>query len=81
MSDKAEWTEVESVEDITDEIAAMVRSVIEGYYATGRIDWEDVWDRIERYPLDDGTKLSLPGDLASPVFKKLKEIGKEAQAE
>lgn len=77
----AEWTEVKSVEDITDEIAAMVRGVVEGWYPTGRIDWGNVWDRIERYPLDDGTKLSLPGDLASPVFKRLKEIGRKAQAE
>lgn len=81
MSSEARWTEVRTVADITDEVREIVQSTVEGWYPSGRIEWNDLWDRIESVPLDDGTKPSLPGDLSSPVFKELKKIAKEAQAE
>jgi hypothetical protein len=71
-----DYTSPVAVDDVTDEMIEMVRGIIDGWYSEGRVDWEDVWDRMERIPLDDGTALNLPTDLASPVFARLKKEGR-----
>lgn len=81
MSAETRWTELKSVEDITDEVREIVRDVVEGWFSTGRIDEEDFADRVEGKTLNDGSKLLLPQTFAHPVFKELKKIAKEAQAE
>lgn len=81
MSSEVRWTELKTVEDITDEIREIVQGVVEGWFSSGRINQEDFADRVEGHTLNDGSKLLLPQTFAHPVFKELKKIAKEAQAE
>ena len=54
--------------------AGSVRAVdiVDGGYNEGRIDWEDVWDRLEKQTLDDGRGIDLGTDLLSPALTALK---------
>ena len=81
MKPETRWTELKVLDDITDEVRQIVRSIVEGWYPTGRIDWEDLADRIDGTTLEDGSALSLPNHFDHPIFKELKKIAKEAQAE
>ena len=69
---EAKLTSIHAVEDVTDEIIELVNGVVEGWYSEGRIDWSDVWDRVEGAELEDGTELDLGTDLGSPALNKLK---------
>lgn len=57
-----------------DAIREDIEAVVEGWYPTGRIDWEDLLDRIEDRGYDLGT------DLTSPAIKRIKAIVKEIRA-
>lgn len=81
MSSETRWTELKAVEDITDEVREIVRSVVEGWFSTGPINQEEFADRVEGQTLNDGSKLLLPQTFAHLVFRELKKIAKEAQAE
>ena len=76
-SGERKYTSPTTADDVTEEMVEIVRGILEGWYNEGRIDWEDVWDRAERIPLDDGTELDLPQDLGSPVYKALKKRARE----
>lgn len=53
---------------VTDELVEAAYEIVDGWYQEGRIDWEDVWDRLERQQdLDLGT------DLLSPELKEIKK--------
>ncbi|MFI6495997.1 hypothetical protein [Nonomuraea typhae] len=54
--------------EVTDELVEAAYEIVDGWYQTGQIDWEDVWDRLERQ-IDD---LDLGTDLGSPELKELK---------
>lgn len=71
MSEDVKWTDVTDEDQVTEEILKIAEGVIDGWYSTGPIDWDDVWDRIDGAPLDDGTKLNIGNDLSSPVIMKL----------
>jgi hypothetical protein len=64
--------EVRAAEDVTDEVLEIVQGIVEGWYDEGRIDWEDVWDRMEKSVLDDGRGIDMGEDLGSPAIKKIK---------
>jgi hypothetical protein len=64
--------EVRTAEDVTDEVLEIVQGIVEGWYDEGRIDWEDVWDRMEKSVLDDGRGIDMGEDLGSPAIKKIK---------
>jgi hypothetical protein len=64
--------EVRTAEDVTDEVLEIVRGIVEGWYDEGRIDWEDVWDRMEKSVLDDGRGIDMGGDLGTPAIRKIK---------
>jgi hypothetical protein len=64
--------EVRTAEDVTDEVLEIVQGIVEGWYDEGRIDWEDVWDRMEKSVLDDGRGIDMGDDLGSPAIKKIK---------
>lgn len=64
--------EVRTAEDVTPEIIEIVQGIVEGWYDEGRIDWEDVWDRVERTYLDDGRGIDMGTDLGSPAILKIK---------
>jgi hypothetical protein len=65
--------EVRTAEDVTDEVMEIVRGIVEGWYDEGRIDWEDVWDRMEKNVLDDGRGIDMGDDLESPAQRKIKK--------
>jgi hypothetical protein len=64
--------DVRTAEDVTDEVLEIVQGIVEGWYDEGRIDWEDVWDRMEKSVLDDGRGIDMGEDLGSPAIKKIK---------
>lgn len=59
-------------EDVTDEVIEIVQDIIEGWYNEGPIDWEDVWDRMDKVVLDDGRGIDLGDSLDSPAMRKIK---------
>jgi hypothetical protein len=65
--------EVRTAEDVTDEVLEIVQGIVEGWYDEGRIDWEDVWDRVEKSVLDDGRGIDMGSDLGSPAILKIKK--------
>lgn len=65
--------EVRTEDDVTEEILELVQGIVEGWYDEGRIDWEDVWDRMEKRTLEDGRGIDMGTDLASPAIKKIKK--------
>lgn len=75
MADKLPDFAVRTAEDVTPEIIELVRGIVEGWYNEGRIDWEDVWDRMDKSFLGDGRGIDMGDDLASPALRKIqKEI-------
>lgn len=61
-----------TADDVTDELVRIAVDIVDGWYSEGRIDWEDVFDRIERSPLDDGREIDLGTDLGSAALTALK---------
>jgi DNA-binding PadR family transcriptional regulator len=59
-------------DDVTEEVLEVVQGIVSGWYDEGRIDWEDVWDRMERTRLADDRGIDMGGDLGSPAIKKIK---------
>lgn len=55
--------------EVTDELVEAAYEIVDGWYQEGRIDWEDVWDRLERQTKD----LDLGTDLNSPELRELKK--------
>jgi hypothetical protein len=65
--------EVRTAEDVTDEVLEIVQGIVEGWYDERPIDWEDVWDRMEKSVLDDGRGIDMGEDLGSPAILKIKK--------
>lgn len=59
-------------ESVTDEIIEMVHGIVDGWYQEGRIDWENVWDRLERHELANGDGIDIPS-LDSPAQQEIKK--------
>lgn len=57
---------------VLDELERLVLDIVEGWYEGTRIDWEDVWDRLDGTELADGRTLDIPS-LISPVQNALKK--------
>lgn len=53
--------------DVTQEDLDEALSIVEGWYDEGRIDWDDVWERMERY-----SDLDLGTEIDSPAMRKMK---------
>lgn len=78
LDDRGIWTEPETAEDARHpEILLAIEGAIEWQDDRPRLDWDEVWDRAEGYHLSDGTRLSLPGDLDSPVYRVLRAHGRK----
>lgn len=75
------YAEPETAEEaLRPDIIASLESALEWQDHDPRVDWGDVWDRMEGDTLDDGTRLTLPGSLESPVFRALKRHGRAFRA-
>lgn len=75
------FTEPKTADDVTAEMIGLVSEKVNGRYAEGRVDWEDVWDRTDDALLDDGTRLDLGTDTSSPALRKLKSEALKRRAE
>jgi hypothetical protein len=64
---------VRGVEDVTVEILTMAEQIHDGWYPTGRVDWEDFLDRLDGAELDDGSTLDLGDSMLSPAVVVLKK--------
>lgn len=71
MTDR-EWTPVLTAGDVTQEVLDIAVDITEGWYAETKIDWDDVWDRMEKSSLDDGTDIDMGSDDDSPAMKYIK---------
>lgn len=67
--------------EVTDEVKQMAYDIVDGWYQEGRIDWEDVWDRLDGSKLADGTELDLGNDLTSPELQQLKRAVQKMRRE
>jgi hypothetical protein len=61
-----------TAEDVTDDLVQRAVDIVDGWYDEGRIDWENVYDRLEKQTLDDGRGIDLGEDLGSPALVALK---------
>jgi len=61
-----------SAEDVTDEILELAVTITDDFYPDQRIDWGDVWDRMDGATLTDGRELDVGTDLMSPALVKIK---------
>lgn len=55
-----------AAKDVTQDLLDEAFSIVEGWYSDTRIDWEDVWDRMERY-----SDLDLGPQIDSPAMRKM----------
>lgn len=72
MTDR-EWTPILTADDVTEEVLLITVEITEGWYAEGKIDWENVWDRMDGSLLDDNTKINMGTDLNSSAQKFIKK--------
>jgi hypothetical protein len=73
----AEDYRVVEAKDVTEEVLDLVKGIVEGWYNEGPIDWEDVWDRMDKRVLEDGRGIDMGEDLGSPAIRKIqREIRK-----
>ncbi|RZS39135.1 hypothetical protein EV193_104351 [Herbihabitans rhizosphaerae] len=56
----------------TEEVIALAVEIVDGWYQDRRVDWEDVWERLDGAEMEDGTKLDLGDDLLSPYLGALR---------
>jgi hypothetical protein len=70
-----------AAEDVTEELVQQAVDIVDGWYNEGRIDWEDVFDRLEKHTLDNGQGIDLGEDLGSPALKTLQRRVRAARKE
>lgn len=70
-----------TAEDVTEELVNQAVDIVDGWCAEVRIDWENVYDRLERRILDDGRGIDLGEDLGSPALETLKRRVRAARKE
>lgn len=63
-----------SADDVTEQDIIDALEIVDGWYSEGPIDWEDVWDRLERTGVDMGNEWN------SGAMRKIKrEVRKRLQ--
>ena len=68
---------VTQADQVTEEILQLIYDIVDGWYPTGRIDWEDLLDRVDGAELEDGTVLDLGDDMLSPAIVKIKKCARK----
>lgn len=58
-------------DEIPNEVKDAAAEIVRGWYPVGRIDWEDVWDRLDNTELEDGRRVEIQ-TLAGPAIEGLK---------
>ena len=72
-----------NVDGVTDEIVQHAVDIVDRWYTSKRVDWSDVWNRLDGIKLGNGLNLDLDlGDnLVSPGLKKLRDAVVRARRE
>lgn len=74
------FTKVVEAADVTDEVLDIAETYAEGFYPEGRIDWEDLFDRIDGLSLNDNSRVDLGNEYGSPAMRKIqREVRKRMQ--
>src|SRR5690606_22975348 len=63
------------------EIIEQAVEITDGWYADGPIDWDDVWDRLERSRLADGRGIDLGNDQDTPAMRKIRRETRKRRRE
>lgn len=67
---------IRTAADVTEDVTQAVWEVVEGWYLDRPIDWEDVFDRAERW-----SDLDFGQDWDSPAIRKIKRTVREWKRE
>lgn len=78
---KRTWVIPETPGEITDEMMAVVIYAVEWQDDEPRIDYDDLWDRIESSSLPDGTYIGLPSATDDPIYAHLRRIARKHRAD
>jgi hypothetical protein len=81
MSTTTRYTTIIAEADVTDEIVEMAWSYVEGWYLDKPIDWEDVFERMERSTLADGRTPDLGPQVDTPAMRLIKKRVRAMKAE
>jgi hypothetical protein len=65
--------EVRTAADVTPRVLEYVQDIITGYFPTGIVDWEEVWERLERRTVDGDRSIVMTRDANSPAVQKIKK--------
>jgi hypothetical protein len=57
--------------DVTPRVMEYVQDIITGYFPTGTIDWEEVWQRLERRTVDGDRNIVMTRDANSSAVHKI----------
>jgi len=79
MSD-ATYTSIHEAADVTDEILDACEDIVDGWHGDGRVDWEDVIDRLDGYHLADGSLLDLGSNAESGAIRHIKRVIRKRRA-
>jgi hypothetical protein len=72
----------ESAADVTDTILEFAVETADLYFPEGKIEWEDVWDRMEgNLILANGSTLSMGNELDTPAMLKIKRYVNKVRRE
>lgn len=61
---------LQDVESVTEDVLELAVEITDGWYLDTRIDWDDVWDRMDGQTIGDGTVLDIP-HLNSPALRMI----------
>lgn len=82
-----QYAEIRTADDVTEEVTQIALDIADGWYQTGRIDWDDLIDRIEGSELDDGSVIDFGDGLdkdktnMSGAIRKLKALIRQHRRE
>lgn len=69
------YVSVTEAAHVTDTILTEVIEVVDGWYSDSRIEWDEVWDRMER-----GSNYDFGNDNDSPAMRKIKRYVRAQRA-
>lgn len=68
--DNKRYTEVREAEDVTSEVMAIAEYATE--FFEDRIEWDDVWDRMDGSTLADGSVIDMGGSCNTAAMRTIK---------
>ncbi|MFJ2783693.1 MULTISPECIES: hypothetical protein [unclassified Streptomyces] len=66
-------------DEVTEEIIELTLEIADSFYAESRIDWDDVFYRLDGTELADGRELWMPTDWLAPSIAAIKKAVNKAR--